>query len=447
MRDDTNHTRRTLLKRAGVMSASACSSLRFGFTSLARSERVKIRAWTWQANAESEALLGVVDAFNASQGDIEVQLVQRPAIYSQATLTAAMRAGEGPEICIFGRSVLAERTAQGLLEDMTPLMQARGITTDVDQVYAGHAAREVVVDGKIMGLPLDSELRMLLFNRRIFMEEGVDLAEWDPANGPITFDRLGDICLELNEVDASGAYTRVGFVPFLAEGSPYTYLHAWNGDYFDEAACTFSLDSPEITDAATWVQEYCRRCDPARLLTLVQKTALPIGFVASPFLDEQVAVTLARDWELQEIETLRLDFEVGATYIPAVNANSLSASWATGHAASLVKDASHPEEAFRFIDYLTGVEGQTHYCQRMGRLPTRLDIPPENIEKLGRPPFITETAFFNAVPSPALPIATEFNDRLVATWTDIAMGFTPVAEGMESLQINANESLASSGYC
>ena len=64
-------------------------------------------------------------------------------------------------------------------------------------------------------LPTNTDARVLFYNKQLLREAGFDLSEFDPAQGPIAPDRFKEIAFKLNQTDASGAYTRLGFAPWL----------------------------------------------------------------------------------------------------------------------------------------------------------------------------------------------------------------------------------------
>lgn len=438
-------SRRSLLRSLGAVAAARPSPLRH--VALAGLQRTTITVWTWQTTAEAQALVAVAESFNRSQNAVEVRVVQRPAVYSSLQLMTSLRGGVGPDVCIFGRAVLAERMAEGILEDLTPFLASATPAIDIDHDFHTCAASEVRVGGRIVGIPLDTEVRILLFNRTILAKEGLIGPEWDPASGAVTFDHLRDVSQRLDRRSQSGAYERAGFVPFLGEGSPYVYLHAWHAPYFDEDRCAFTLDRPEAGAAASWVHDVVQRADPPHLLHLVERPGVPATALGNPFVQGDVMFMVVRDWELGRIQRLAPAFDVGATLIPAPDASAGSVPWATGNAVSIMRGIQHPEEAFRFVAYLASAAAQGDYSTRTGRLPSRKNLPHGVMSALDRPRFVPELVVPAAVPSPHVPVATQFHDLVTATWSDMSFGHTDVDSGLTELQEQASDILFTSGLC
>ncbi|HWK80364.1 MAG TPA: hypothetical protein VNP95_06335, partial [Thermomicrobiales bacterium] len=87
------------------------------------------------------------------------------------------------------------------------------------------------------------------------------------------------------------------------------------------------------------------------------------------------------------------------------------------------------------------------YCLALGSLPSRKTVPPAVLEGLALPSFIPDWVLPTAVPSPPVPIATQFQDLLLGAWVDMAQGTVDIASGVAALQSDATQALADSGSC
>ena len=65
------------------------------------------------------------------------------------------------------------------------------------------------------------------------------------------------------------------------------------------------------------------------------------------------------------------DMNYDFTYIPVPNEGDESATWAGGWSAALIPDSDAPDEAWRFIQFLAGPEGQADRTRRRpAHMPT-----------------------------------------------------------------------------
>jgi hypothetical protein len=150
---------------------------------------------------------------------------------------------------------------------------------------------------------------------------------------------------------------------------------------------------------------------------------------------------------LNEIARVRPDLDLGATFVPVPATSMHSRSWATGSALSLMTGARHPREAVRFLVYMAGEDVLSRYCLSIGSLSSRKNMTADLLQGLARPTFVTETVLPRAIPSPHVPIATQFADLLGVYWSDMMWGHTEVKASLIDLQSQADTALANTAFC
>lgn len=420
-----------------------------GLVTRARAVRAEdkgaVTVWTWQDSVGVKALEDAASAFNASRNDIQVTVVRRVDIYSSTQLILTIREGMGPDLCIGGRGILAERDAVGIWDDLSPYIAGASPAIELDQDFQPFAVREVRLGDRVVGVPLETTVRVLAMNRTMLTTAGMDLTEWNPDRGPVTFDRLAEVAQELNRKNAQGAYEQVGYIPGFGEGTPYQYLHAWGADYFDEGQCTFTIDTPQAQGAVGWVRSFLQRGDTEALNAFLMTRAGVAVAPDMPFLQDGIAFALLRDTDVQAIAQVNPDFDAGATFVPIPASGATSRSWATGNAISLLTGSRNPEAAVQFIAYLTSAEVLEPYCLALGSLPSRKHVSPAVLKALARLSFVTDQVLGTAVGSPSVPIASHFQDLLFEAWGDMVSGKAEVAAGLNDLQTQADQALIDDG--
>ena len=160
-----------------------------------------------------------------------------------------------------------------------------------------------------------------------------------------------------------------------------------------------------------------------------------------------IVFAIATDQELKAIAAVQPDIDLGATFVPVPDGSMPSRSWVTGNALSLLTRSKHPKEAVRFLAYMAREDVLSRYCLSIGSLSSRVTMPAELLQGLARPSFVTDMVLPTAIPSPHVPIATEFGDLLGAYWSDMLSGHTDVKAGLTDLQSQANKELAYVGLC
>ena len=106
------------MKQIRLLVAHCTLILWFGYAQDVR----EVTFWTGHGEPDLTALEQIVDNFNAENPDINVTLVQIPP-GEETDVTRLMTAvwgGSGPDVCMLDRFIVAQRAADGLLEDLTP---------------------------------------------------------------------------------------------------------------------------------------------------------------------------------------------------------------------------------------------------------------------------------------------------------------------------------------
>jgi multiple sugar transport system substrate-binding protein len=181
--------------------------------------QTQIKFWINSSLAahEKAAYQKAADAFSQKNANVKVNVEVVPGSETDAAkLMTAVRSGVGPDVAVLDRFTIAQRAATGLLTDLTPLIKKEG--KDLSQEYSEGPWQEVLYQKKVYALPTNTDARVLFYNKQLLREAGIDLSEFDPARGPMAPDRFKEIAFKLNQTDASGAYTRIGFVPWLEQG-------------------------------------------------------------------------------------------------------------------------------------------------------------------------------------------------------------------------------------
>ena len=198
-------TRRHFIQSACALglSATAISSALRANPSYAQAS-IEVAFWTTHTQPDLSALQAIVDAFNRENPDVQVTLTQKVGGETDTTaLMTAVRGGIGPDVYMLDRFIVAQRASEGVLQDLSEF-GARPVR--VHSFRSGGSD----IPGRPFALPFDTDARALFYNIGMLQEAGIDPAELDIANGPITWDRLAELANQLNETDADGNFTRWG---------------------------------------------------------------------------------------------------------------------------------------------------------------------------------------------------------------------------------------------
>jgi multiple sugar transport system substrate-binding protein len=340
-------------------------------------DAVPVDFWTSHTPPDSDGLQSIVDNFNAANPDVCVTMTLVPGDETDvAKLLTAIRGGVAPDVYFVDRFTIPQRAAEGVVEQLPEEANAMA-----DQ-YLPFAWAETQFDGNTYALPFDTDARALFYNIDMIEAAGQDASVLDIANGPPTIAEVNAIGDAITQTDADGNYTQMGFIPggpgpagnpgALDQGWHYTWGFANGGNFADLEACTVTPTDPGVLAGFQFLYDWAAERDPAKISRFVATVAPdPTGPTGeNPFVTGKVAMLISGDWKFNHMAQLAPDTNYGFTYIPVANEGDESATWAGGWSAALIPGSDAPDEAWRFIQYLAGPEGQATYTTETAHMPT-----------------------------------------------------------------------------
>jgi multiple sugar transport system substrate-binding protein len=442
-------TRRGLVKGAAGLSVAAAASSTFSVLPVVGQEKAKVTFWTTHSDTGFDALTQIGADFNAQSETQEVEVIQRPPadVSDSASLITAVRGGEGPDVYLLDRFIVAERAAQGLLQDLTPFMEAAGDNTDLTEKYVGFSAAEATYDGKPFALPFDTDVRGLFFNRGILTEAGIDLEPFNFENGPMTFDTLHELIAPLN-VDNGDNFDSMGFVPYFGQGFHYTWGFAFGGEFFDYENCQVTPDTPENLAGAQWVYDYCNQYGADKVYAFVQN-AIRTGAAPtdSPFVQGRLATMLNGNWMFANFRTYQPDDDIGYTYMPVGTEGQDSYCMAGGWSGVVPQGAKNAEGGYEFVKYLCGPDGSRTYVQMNNNLPVLRELLTDTTLFEEGNLWFVENVFPTTKYRPPLPVGAKYWDELEAAWDAIRLNTSSPEDAYATARTNTQAELDAGGYC
>ena len=379
--------------------------------------------WTSHGPPDSITLSEMVDAYNSSQQSAQVEMVIVPGSETDmAKLMTAVRGGTGPDIYMLDRFTVSQRAAAGVLEDLTELMQAAD--PGLPDAYVPYAWRETQFQGRTYALPLETDSRVLFYNRAMLAEAGVDPGILDPSNGPITLDEAREISRAVDKTDAEGNYTQVGFIPYdidFSQGWHYTWGFNFGGRFADLDKGIVTPTDSGVIAAFEFMKRWAADMGPQKVQTFISTYAPPNNPTEQHvFLIEKAAMMVNGDWVLNWLKRYRPDMDVGVTFIPVPTEGAPPSTWSGGWALAVPTGSDYPAEAFDFMRWFTGEAGQRMYVEGTAHLPTYKSLREEDILYDGAHEFFRESlAFSNS--RPPLPVGALYWDALTRAMSSVTL--------------------------
>ncbi len=433
--------RRTLVQgSAGAAGAAVMASSAFSVPNIiARQDKTPVLFWTTHSANDLESLQRITDEFNAQSEDVDVTLEQIPPaeVTDSAKLITAVRGGQGPDAYLLDRFIVAERAANGLLQDLTELMEANGADPSLSD-HIGFAATEATYDGSPYAIPFDTDVRALYYNRTLLEEAVVDLEQFDAVNGPMTWDQLKEAAMAANIDNASGDnFEQMGYVPYFNQAWHYTYGFSWGADFFDEEACEVTPNTPEMVEAMQWVYDFVAEMDPAKVQAFIQaarRTGAPPQ--ESPWVQGRLATMVTGDWQIAQNREYAPDMDYGITFLPVPEEGMESQSWAGGWSIVIPQGAREPEGAAKFLLFAGGEPGQRIYTEDTAHIPTLLSLQEDESLFDERHMFFVQELLPGTNNRPPLPVGAKYWDELTAAYEKIWLNQEEPQQALDTAKEN-----------
>jgi multiple sugar transport system substrate-binding protein len=291
----------------------------------------------------------VIPAFEESHDGVKVESVPYPYDELHKKLLTATAGGTLP--CVVRSDIIwvPELAELGSLAALSDEMD--DFEEIADQTYDGPLATNEH-DGKHYGLPLDTNTRVLMYNRATLEKAGLD----EP---PATFDDM----LRLAEgLKGTGSFA------FADNDTAGWNLLPWiwsaGGDLADEemTEATGHLNSPESVSAVQLlVDMYEMGAIPDLMTGAKGATETAVGLPQGDY-----ATMLDGPWMFPIFESQNPDFELETAPMPAGDGGSISV--VGGEDVVMTQTCPSKEESLDFIRYLLGPEAQKAMAET-GQMP------------------------------------------------------------------------------
>ena len=315
-------------------------------------EKVKITYWHIfpEGDAFKEVHDKLIKDFNESQDEVFVEDLGISFFDFLSKMDTAIPAGTGPDIGFMGLEDSNFRAASGVLADLKPYIEKDGFA--MDQFYEA-AVKYVSYEEGIYGMPLIWGTRMLVYNKQMFRDAGLD-----PEKPPKTLEELEEYADKLTKLDAKGNIEVMGFHPSLGNASFMDYLDGRGGELFDENDNPI-INNDTVLKTLEWYVDMTNKYGAKQAQSLKSSSATT-GI--DPFLAGFVAMEVNVNDFYKKLAESDMDYGLAPIPIPAEG----GVRAATGGGFDLeVFDHGDPakvEAAWKFVSFMTNVENQQYWA-------------------------------------------------------------------------------------
>lgn len=301
-----------------------------------------------------------VQEFNESHQDLgQVRKFEQDYAQLEQKLLTAVAGNVAPDIVLFNRPNVAGYAFRGALEPWDPYLKDLEIS---GEEFFDACWKEGLWEGRQYCIPMNTDVRVLFYNRRLFREAGLD-----PDQPPRTWDELREMNRKLTVRREEGGLARVGFVPLGgAYGNTYFPLYAYQmGDDLVGSDGSLRVNGPLAQKAMQWVVDVVTEIglqDVMLLQTAAGNNELSL------FLQERVAMSGNEGYLLSLIKKHRPDLDFGVAGLPWP-AEGRPATWSGGFGFVLPRGKTLTPLGKAFIQTLCSRPIQLEYGKISDQIP------------------------------------------------------------------------------
>lgn len=335
----------------GSLFLSACSNKGVsGDSDTAKKDGVTtITFWHENTGVGEEAINNVVDAFNKKHKDIQVKAVYTAANESQnEKLLTAVAGGNPPDVSWFDRFKVGSWAEEGSLTDLTEFAEKDGVQKNQ---YYPFAWEEASYKDRLYAMPVDTDARLLFYNKDAFKEAGLD-----PEKPPKTIAELESMAEKLTLKEGK-RFKQIGFIPWYNQGWLYSWGWSFGGSFYDQKTNKVTANNPKVVESLQWMTEYAKKYNVEDIAGFTDSKG---SGAMDPFLTGQLAMHIGGNWSISGYLKYKPDLNYGVAPIPTPSGTDFT-SWSGGMAVVIPKGAKHPKEAWEFVKFFGSEEGQEIY--------------------------------------------------------------------------------------
>lgn len=333
---------------------------------------VELSFMGWEASPlETESVLKGIELFESGNPDIKVSYNPINGEYAQKLLT--MIAGDAaPDTFFMGTDQYRNFQLKGVLMDLTAYFDKEYVIDD----FIPSSAEIMQIDGKIFGVSSCTVCPAIYYNADLFDAAGVAYPPKDPAKA-WTWEEFVEAAKALTQYNEDGSINVFGV--YGAENDyPRTGLYfAAGGKYLTDDLTAAAVDNDIFRDVMTRILELRTVHNVAAQAAVLEN----MGMSGAQMLQTgKVAMLMDGSWCMQELANM--NFNVGVGCLPKMGDNEVATTIGQAHVHSAWVGTKHPDEAWRFLSFLSSEAYQTDLVKAGLWMPNRTSMyTPEGIAK------------------------------------------------------------------
>lgn len=365
-----------------------------------------------------------IKAFEKQNPGVTVDIVGKAGQFTGDNTSAitAVRGGNPPNVIVADRFTVAQQAAIGLLTDLQPFVDKDG--GNFMNNYLSYAVDESSYLGDTYALPYDTDARGLFYNKDVMKQAGIDPSVLDPKNGPPTIKKVMRLAKKMNKTNKHGNYTRMGFIPWDAQGFYATWGLLHGAKYFDGKTCEVTLTEPAFQKAYQEFSKWAKELDYSKVQTFLATYRPPNQPPSqSPLYTGHLGMAIDGNFALPSIKKYAPKLNYGVTYLPVEHKGDPPFTWSGGFGVTMPKGASNQELTWKFMKFFAGEQGQRLYMKTASKIPTWKSLVEDKSVTGDLGIFPSMIKF--STNRPALPVGGAIANAMTASQEAVLAGMPP----------------------
>ncbi|MBI4552147.1 MAG: extracellular solute-binding protein [Candidatus Latescibacteria bacterium] len=373
-------------------------------------DRVTITYWRPTYDVERDATVRMIRDFEAKYPHIRINMV--PTSSYEEKIKTALAGGVGPDIMAVDGPLIAFYAYQGALIPLDRYYTPEG---KADLIPA--SLEEITWNGHLWTGPLNNSSIAVYYNEAMFERAGIVPPRM--ADRAWTWEQFVAQIKRVMEANRAGAWQPWGLmfgigINEFAAYAEMPWLWQTGGQVMrpDGLRATGYLDSPASVRGLTTFQHLFR----------VDRVA-PVEEITEGFVTGKAATVISGPWSIPFYKDVYPNFKYGIMPLPRdMKQVTPCGSW---HMA-VTSQSRHPDEAWRFIDWMTGIEGAKQWYRETRNLPARQSTYDAFPDLSAYPMRIfADQVRFTARPRPVTPVYPIVTDAVAQAFQSAAYGQPP----------------------
>ncbi|WP_180899171.1 ABC transporter substrate-binding protein [Martelella soudanensis] len=347
----------------------------------------------WVRSDGSEFMPKLVEAFNAMGEDkAELQIVPVNELVQKYAIAAA--GGSQPDALSLDLIYTPSFAQAGQLKDLTAFAQSLPYYDSLSKAHLSVGT----YDGKIYGMPFSADASVLVWNKNLFRQAGLD-----PDKAPETW---ADIRADAEAVSALGDDTYGFYFSGNCGGcNIFTFtplVWASGGVLFEDEGAKATVETPQMKEAIAFYRGMVQE----GLVPAGSQTDAGSNFFAA-FAGGNIGITPSGSFAIGALNNQYPDLEYGVTYLPGKDGDWSSFAGGDNIVVSAKTADSKMPAIQAFIEFAYSPDGQKILAQN-GSLPVRDDVAEQALEGLDARYLIAAKAMAKG----RTPYSPVFNDLI-----------------------------------